>query len=171
MDRRRKFILYGALAAAGAGAVVTLLAVRSQDEAELRKLALAAAARHGLDPALVEAVVRAESRFNPRAVSRSGAYGLMQLTVPTAEELAGRRLYGQDLFDPELNLDLGCLYLKRLLRGYSGDLRLALMAYNAGPGRVAQWRAKEPDPDAILRSLAFAETRAYVEKVLGYMGR
>jgi len=135
---------------------------------ELRPLVEAAAKKHGLRADLVEAVVRAESRGVPDAVSRKNAYGLMQLTLPTAREIARRDVTPRELFDPRLNLDLGCDYLKRLLVRY-GELRLALMAYNAGPGNVDRWRREEPDPERILERLAFPETRAYVAKVLSYM--
>jgi soluble lytic murein transglycosylase len=70
-----------------------------------------------------------------------------------------------ELFDPLVNLDLGCRYLRRMLDRY-GDVRLALMAYNAGPGRVDQWLAAEPDPARVLRHHAFGETRAYVLRIL-----
>jgi len=171
VDRRRKFVLYAALVVGAVGAVVVLLAVKSQDEEALRTVVVAAARRHGVDPRLADAVAKAESRYNPKAISRASAYGLMQLTVPTAEHLLGRSVKAHELFDPRLNADLGCRYLARLAKSYDGDLRLVLMAYNAGPGRVSGWRQREPDPDRILATIAFPETRAYVERVLGYMGR
>lgn len=165
---RRRRLLYLGLAVAGAGVVLLLYLIREKTLEELRRLAAETAMRHGLDPAVVDAVVRAESRYDPEAVSRARAYGLMQLQVPTATEVARRPVSADDLFDPVLNLDLGCRYLKRLLTAYGGDLRLALMAYNAGPGRVERWMQREADPARILATLAFPETRAYVEKVLRY---
>jgi soluble lytic murein transglycosylase len=90
----------------------------------------------------------------------------MQVRVPTARDMAGRDVTVDELFDPVVNLDLGCKYLRRMLDRYKNDLRLALMAYNAGPGRVDQWLAQEPDPARVLRHVAFGETRAYVLRVI-----
>ncbi len=110
------------------------------------------AARHGVDGLLVASIVEVESRFDPRAVSRRGAIGLMQVMPATAgiPEHEG-------LFEPELNLDAGTRYLRHLLERYDGDLELALAAYNAGPSNVRRYGGLPP----------FRETRAYVEKVLG----
>lgn len=111
----------------------------------------AAAQRHGIDPALVAAVIQVESGFNPRAVSPAGAKGLMQLMDVTAASLGVR-----DPFDPAQNLDGGARYLRQMLDRFAGDLRLALAAYNAGPLAV-EWAGGVPD---------YPETRAYVSKVL-----
>ncbi len=114
------------------------------------ELIRAAAEKHGLDEALITAVIAAESNFDPRAVSRKNARGLMQLMPETAAD------YGvTDVFDPAQNIDAGTRYLKGLLARYEGDLRLALAAYNAGPERVAQ-------AGGVPR---IAETQAYVKKV------
>jgi soluble lytic murein transglycosylase-like protein len=112
-----------------------------------------AAARHGLDPVLLEAVVKVESNFDPAAVSPKGAQGLMQLMPATAAELQVT-----DPFDPAANLDGGARYLKVLLEVFAGDLGLALAAYNSGPGRVAR-RGEIP---------AIDETRRYVHRVLSF---
>jgi len=160
---------YAAIAAMLGGSLWLLFGTRDILPRGLRPLVEAAAARHGLDAGLVEAVVRAESRGDPEAVSRRGACGLMQLTLPTAADVAGRTVTMAELFDPATNLDLGCRYLKMLLNRYPSDLRLALMAYNAGLGTVDRWLREEPDPDGILARLAYRETRGYVEKVLGYL--
>jgi hypothetical protein len=110
----------------------------------------AAAAQHGVSFALVKAVVAAESSFNPRALSRAGAQGLMQLMPGTAKDLGVK-----DPFDPATNINGGTKYLSALLRSF-GDERLAIAAYNAGPTRVAK----------LGRVPEFPETKAYVEKVL-----
>jgi hypothetical protein len=115
------------------------------------RLIFGAAERHGVDSLLVAAVVEAESRFRPEAVSPKGALGLMQVTPDTGA------LYGvSDLLDPVVNLDVGTRYVRDLLEVYDGDLELALAAYNAGPGNVKRFGGVPP----------FAETRGYVERVL-----
>ena len=93
------------------------------------------ARRNGLDPVMVAAVIEIESHFDPFAVSQAGAYGLMQLMTPTAQELfAGNgRLQTSYLFNPVLNIELGTAYLAQLLRRFDGDAQRALIAYNAGP--------------------------------------
>jgi soluble lytic murein transglycosylase-like protein len=119
---------------------------------DLERLAEEAARRHGLDPALVRAVVAVESGFQPEAVSPRGAQGLMQLMPATARELGVA-----DPLDAAANLDGGSRYLRSLLARYEGDLPKALAAYNAGMGAVARHRGVPP----------YAETRQYVRKVLG----
>ena len=109
-----------------------------------------AAARHNVDPNLVRAVVKVESNFNPNAVSRKGAMGLMQLMPATA-----RQLNVNDPFDPEQNVDAGVRHLKQLLESYKGDVRLTLAAYNAGAGAVAR-------SSGVPR---YAETQNYVRRI------
>jgi soluble lytic murein transglycosylase len=91
------------------------------------------ARRNGLDPLLVAAIIKVESRFDPFAVSHVGALGLMQLMPPTAQELSAEKLNKRHLFDPVLNIELGTAYVARLLQRFDGDLGRALIAYNAGP--------------------------------------
>lgn len=164
-SRRRRVLLWSGLLFCLAGVAAIFWVQRERAEQDLRAMVRHAAARYDLDPVLVEAVVRVESSARPRAVSPKQAYGLMQLRVPTASELAGRPVTIEELFDPALNLELGCRYLRQLLDRYGGDLRLALMAYNAGLGNVDKWLRKEPDPDRALQTQAFRQTRAYVAKV------
>ncbi len=109
-----------------------------------------AAARHNVDPNLVRAVVKVESNFNPNAVSRKGAMGLMQLMPATA-----RQLKVKNPFDPEQNVDAGVRHLKQLLESYGGDVRLTLAAYNAGATAVAR-------SSGVPR---FAETQNYVRRI------
>jgi len=110
-----------------------------------------AAERHGLDGLLVAAVVEVESGFHPGAVSPMGALGLMQVMPSTGE------LYGHaDLLEPRVNLEAGSRYFADLIEYFSGDLELALAAYNAGPGNVKRFGGVPP----------FPETRAYVGKVV-----
>ncbi|MFP5259072.1 MAG: lytic transglycosylase domain-containing protein [Acidobacteriota bacterium] len=110
--------------------------------------------RHGVDPNLVRAMVEVESGFAVRAVSPKGAAGLMQIMPGT-----GRNLGLADAFDGANNLEAGIRYMRALLDAY-GDVRLALAAYNAGPGRVKKGGAVPDIP----------ETRAYVDKVLARCG-
>lgn len=117
---------------------------------QFRDLVEQAARRYGLDPALVDAVVRAESGYDPQATSPAGAVGLMQLMPATA-----RALGVADPYDPAQNVEGGVRYLRGLLDRF-GDVALALAAYNAGPGAVVQFGGMPP----------YRETRAYVERVL-----
>jgi soluble lytic murein transglycosylase-like protein len=109
-----------------------------------------AARAHGVDPRLVAAVVRRESAWNPNAVSRVGAGGLMQLMPATA-----RFLGVTDVFDARQNIFGGTRYLRTLLDTFDGDLDLTLAAYNAGPGAVQKYKGIPP----------YRETRAYVKAV------
>ena len=125
------------------------------------KLVREAAERHRIDPALVRAVIETESNWNPSAISRKGAVGLMQLLPATAKGIAihtgGTRFRVDDLYNPEINVRYGAWYLRHLLDRY-GDEKTALAAYNAGQENVDRWRA-ENEP------VQFPETRAYVSRV------
>ena len=124
-------------------------------EADIRRFSSiidVAARSHGVDPALVQAVITAESGFNPNALSRAGASGLMQLMPDTA------RRYGvSNIFDPAENIHGGVRYLRDLLAMFNGDMRLALAGYNAGENAVIRAGNKVPP---------YAETQHYVPKVI-----
>ena len=122
-------------------------------DAEFNPLIIQAATRYGVDPALVKAVIMAESEYNPRAVSRKGAGGLMQLMPRTADYLGVK-----DVFNPEHNINGGVKYLKQLLDQFDGDVTLALAAYNAGSRKVRKYKGIPP----------IRETRNYVKKVFRF---
>ncbi len=111
----------------------------------------AASDKHGIDADLLYSVIRAESDFNPRAVSHKGAQGLMQLMPDTASKLGVR-----DAFDTQSNVEAGTRYLRELLDRYHYDLAKALAAYNAGPQRVDHYHGIPP----------YHETRAYVARII-----
>ena len=116
----------------------------------------AAAREHGLSSSLIKAVIKAESNFDPRAVSKAGACGLMQIMPNTAKELGV-----VDPFDPRENIFGGARYLKELLTQFNGELPLALAAYNAGPGRVESGNCVPKIP----------ETEDFVRRVMRYLKR
>jgi hypothetical protein len=109
-----------------------------------------AATEYGVDPALLRAVIHAESAFNPHAMSAKGAQGLMQLMPDTAGDLGVH-----DAFDATQNIRGGAHYLAQLLKTFGGDTRLAAAAYNAGPAAVQKYAGVPP----------YAETRVYVDRV------
>lgn len=114
----------------------------------------AAARKHGLSSSLIRAVIRAESDFDPRAVSKAGACGLMQIMPGTAKDLGV-----VDPFDPRENILGGTRYLKELLTQFNGELPLALAAYNAGPGKVQAGNCIPRIP----------ETEDFVRRVMRYL--
>ena len=142
--------------------VTSLSPSRLDIPAQLRKLQFddlvnRAAQTHGLDPSLLHAVIRAESAYNPEAVSSKGAVGLMQLMPGTAARYGVRNPY-----NPEDNVFGGARYLRDLLGMFRSDVRLAVAAYNAGEGNVMKFGNQVPP---------FAETQGYVSKVLSFWGR
>lgn len=108
---------------------------------------------HNVDPALVKAIIMAESGYNPQAVSKVGAGGLMQLMPRTADSLGV-----QDIFDPEENVSGGVKYLKQLLNEFGGEIKLALAAYNAGSSKVRTYNGVPP----------IGATQVYIKKVIEY---
>ena len=112
-----------------------------------------AADRHQVDPALVKAIIMAESGYNSKAISKKGAKGLMQLMPKTAEALGV-----EDSFNPEDNIDAGVEYFRKLLNRFDGSIELALAAYNAGSRNVRKHRGVPP----------YKATKYYIKKVLNY---
>jgi soluble lytic murein transglycosylase len=127
--------------------------------------------RHDLDPFLVAAIMRVESRYQPDAVSSKGARGLMQLMPDTGRWAAGRlgiEGYSDDLlFDPEINIRIGAWYLRQLLNQFEGNLAVALAAYNGGPSNVERWLSGGDWSGSIndLGQIPFGETARYVDRV------
>ncbi len=119
-------------------------------------LILKASEKHNVEPALIKAVIKAESNFNHRAVSPKGARGLMQLMPATASSLRV-----QDVFHPENNIDGGVRYLRYLLNYFNGNLYLALAAYNAGENAVIKYRGIPP----------YRETQTYIRRVLSFLDK
>jgi len=136
--------------------------LRTRYPLEYEHIVQAHARNYDLDPALLAAVIYAESRFDPNVESPAGAVGLMQLLPETAEGIAlrtgGTRFVVADLRDPEINVRYGSWYLDHLRDHYDGDLRLTLAAYHAGQGNVDRWLEEGS-------GIAFPETRDYVDEV------
>jgi len=123
------------------------------DKASIERIIAVKSEKYGVDPALVKALIKAESDFKNTAVSEDGARGLMQLMPATAREMGVA-----DSSDPAQNIDGGVRYLSRLLTMFGSDTGLALAAYNAGENAVIRYGAIPP----------FSETKDYVKKVLRY---
>ena len=126
----------------------------SVNPAEYEQIISFCATKYGVNPSLIKAVIHAESGYNPNAVSRKGASGLMQLMPGTA-----RSLKVSNSFDPKDNVEGGVKYLRFLLDTFRGDVSLAVAAYNAGLNKVARYGGVPP----------YNETRTYVNRVLSYM--
>lgn len=127
--------------------------------------------RYGLDPYLTYAVIREESRFRPRALSRSRAHGLMQIIPSTGRKLSnllGMRYSRWKLYNPRVNIQMGTYYLAQLIKHFNGNVALALAGYNGGPVRVKKWLSNytQLDIDEFIEDIPLRETRNYVKRVL-----
>ena len=172
-SRRRRWLAIVAAAALGAGAAIGIS--RIDFEEAIREVTLPLrhddiirqqAADKDLDPALIAAMIYAESRFRDRERSEAGARGLMQMTPADRprdrHEERGDQFVVDDLFDADINIRYGSFHLRDLLDRYGGNEVAALAAYNAGPSNVDEWGGSSLELDGI----GFPETRAYVEEVL-----
>ncbi len=129
------------------------LKYRHKKEHLFHPIILQEASRHEVDPALVKAIIMAESGYNPNAISKKGAKGLMQLMPSTAQALGV-----EDAFNPEQNISGGVRYFKQLVNRFDGDVKLALAAYNAGSKNVRHYQGVPP----------YKATRYYIKKVFKY---
>jgi soluble lytic murein transglycosylase len=164
--RPGRFVLFALLAAALG--LAALSAARLAYPLPYRELIEQEALRFGFDPLFLAAVIHVESRFDPFAVSRRGALGLMQLLPETAAWAAGP----EELFHPATNVRLGTWLLADLRRSFRGDMVLALAAYNAGAGSVRQWlregtvTSSPASTGERIAAIPYPETRRFVERVL-----
>ncbi|MDQ3322352.1 MAG: lytic transglycosylase domain-containing protein, partial [Acidobacteriota bacterium] len=125
-----------------------------------------------LDAFQVAGFIRQETIFSPRAKSKANAYGLMQLLIPTARSVARKynasttEIYPETLFQPRLNIELGTGYIREQYDKF-GRVEYVAVAYNAGPGRVSQWRARLPfEIDEFVEAIPFRETKGYVQGII-----
>jgi len=141
---------------------------RSQNPVFFRDAIQSASARHGVNPALLLAVPKQESRFSPGVRSIAGAIGLMQLMPATASSIAGEPLQEPELMQPSTNISLGAAYMRSLLQLWGGNAFLSVASYNAGPGTVSSWPPPSNDPliELWVERIPYAETRYYTKKVL-----
>lgn len=137
-----------------------------------REIVFSMASEYNVDPYLVFAIIRAESKFQTTARSPVGARGLMQIMPETAEWIAGQMnisdFNSEDLHDPEVNIRMGCWYLKDLTAEFKGDVPLITAAYNAGRGKVNQW-VQEGQWNGDMKNIEgipFPETKQYVKNVM-----
>lgn len=147
--------LLGELPATALGGTSPCIRVK-KEEGLFHPIILEAADRYEVDLALIKAIIMVESSYNPNAISRRGARGLMQLMPRTAEALGVG-----DSFNPEHNINAGVKYFKQLLNQFNGDVKLALAAYNAGSKRVKKYKGIPP----------YKATQYYVKKVFEYHKR
>ncbi len=126
---------------------------RNNAERLLHPIVIQTSSRHQVDPALVKAIIMAESGYNTRAISQKGAKGLMQLMPATAQALGV-----EDIFNPKQNISGGVRYFKQLVTQFDGDVELALAAYNAGSSNVRHYQGIPP----------FKATQYYIKKVFKY---
>ncbi|NLI89947.1 MAG: lytic transglycosylase domain-containing protein [Epulopiscium sp.] len=132
---------------------------------------LASSQQYNVDPLLIYSIIRAESDFDSNAVSNRGAKGLMQIMDKTGEwaasEISLAEFSKDQLFDPAINIRIGCWYIAKLINQYDGDVATALAAYNAGTGNVYKWKnnKKYSEDGVTINYIPFEETRNYINRV------
>lgn len=156
--------------------IVYILVTNVMFPRKYRTIVEQAASIYNVDPNLIYAVIKRESSFNKDAVSSVGAKGLMQIIDPTSKQMA-RKIdtiddKNYDVFDPYTNIHIGTKYLSYLIKYFDGNYYLAIIAYNAGMGRVDTWLEAEyneyTDYTKLLENIKYNETKTYFEKVLNY---
>lgn len=125
---------------------------------------------YNVDPLLITSVIKVESNFNPKAKSKKGAIGLMQIMPPTAKEIAEKYLnidnYSEEkLYEPKLNIKIGVYYVKILSDMFNNNINLVLASYNAGLGNVQKWQQENPIIEYDSEEMPFKETQNYVSKI------
>ena len=171
----RAFVLAGLLLGSGAALAWSWYAARFSPVEVVRPIAEKYADRFGLEPALVVAVIRAESGGDASAVSPAGAVGLMQLMPDTARAVAVRLKEPPPapsmLLDPDTNIRYGCCYLARLTEQFGAVPEVLFAAYNAGPTRVYRWLAANQDRDAVsvVTSCPYPETRLFIRRAMRFL--
>jgi soluble lytic murein transglycosylase len=163
-------ILIFAIIAACAAAGLSIFSLLSPLKTVFYSDGITAASREAkIDPLLIAAVINAETHFQVAAVSPRGAIGLMQVMPATAKEMAAElgisSLNDAALMDPSVNIRIGSLYLRRMLRRFNGDLVLGLAAYNAGLGTVDAWILQNPLLRYEVNDIPYEQTRTYVKYV------
>lgn len=134
------------------------------------------ARQNNIDPYLVFAIIKAESNFDPNAVSKKNAKGLMQITDKTgawaADKLKMKQYSVDELFKPEINIQLGCWYIGWLMKQFNNDENLVIAAYNGGNGNVNEWLKDKrlSNSGSSLERIPFKETDAFLKKVKKYHG-
>jgi len=128
--------------------------------------------KYDIDPFLVAAIIRVESKYYTYAMSSKGAMGLMQILPTTgkwaAEEIGITNFNNEMLYNPEINIEIGCWYISKLLKQFNNNIRLIVAAYNGGSGNVSKW-LNDPEYSSDgknLNNIPFKETDQYVEKVI-----
>ena len=172
--KRRRKLIFALIAAAGVILIGAFLyfsrqALKTAQPIKYKEEIMTVSEEYGLDPCLVAAVINTESGFDPDAVSKAGAIGLMQLMPSTAEWAAGMRgmTYNEALLtEPQYNIELGCWVLNYLLKRYNNE-RYALIAYNAGSGTLESWLKDESylNENGELVVIPYGETSAYVDRI------
>ncbi|MCL1972119.1 MAG: lytic transglycosylase domain-containing protein [Endomicrobia bacterium] len=171
INKLRLSILIAALFAVTGGFIYTLKYIGIFDGMPYKEeVENASALLYGMDPLLIEAVMKRESNLNPNAVSSKGAVGLMQIMPATAREIAyvlEIQDYSDDMLkDPQINILFGAYYLTRLLAYYNSNLILTLAAYNAGMGNVDKWIEKDPKVAKKISGIPFRETQRHVRSII-----
>lgn len=148
--------------------------IRSLYPIKYKEPVLKYARENNIDPLLVFAIIKAESSFNPTAISHKNARGLMQISEITAkwgaETLEIQQFNMEDLYDPDLNIRIGCWYIGRLMKEFDNNMDLVIAAYNGGSGNVNEWLKNKnySNSGKTLEKIPFKETDKFLNRVKSY---